>query len=100
VRVIYSARVEAELEAYLDDGVDKFGARVAEVSLRRIERSLKITLSEQPYLGRLMHERRVYRYVVPRTPFVAYYHVDDIIGQITIVAIFYGAQDRSEFEAE
>jgi plasmid stabilization system protein ParE len=57
VRVIYSGRVEAELESFLDDGVDKFGPRVAGITLRRIEHSLKITLAEQPYLGRLLPER-------------------------------------------
>jgi plasmid stabilization system protein ParE len=57
VRVIYSGRVEAELESFLDDGVDKFGPRVAGITLRRIEHSLKIALAEQPYLGRLLPER-------------------------------------------
>jgi plasmid stabilization system protein ParE len=68
--------------------------------LRRIERSLKITLAEQPFLGRLLPERQVYRYVIPRTPFVAHYHVDAVTDQITIVAFFHGAQDRTEFEAD
>jgi plasmid stabilization system protein ParE len=73
---------------------------VAGITLRRIEHSLKITLAQQPYLGRLLPERQVYRYVIPRTPFVAYYHVDAATDQITIVAFFYGAQDRAEFEAD
>ena len=100
MRVVYSARVEVELEGYLAAGIDRFGRRVAEITFNRIDRSLKTTLARQPYLGRFMPERRVYRYVILRTPFVAYYHVGVGAHEITILAVFHGAQDRAEFEPD
>ena len=100
MKVVYSSRVETELESFLGAGIDRFGRHVAENTSLTIERSLKVTLGERPYLGRLLPARQVYRYVIARTPFVAYYHVDAVAEKITILAIFYGARNRSEFEPD
>jgi plasmid stabilization system protein ParE len=75
-------------------------AGVVERTFRRLQRALNVTLAEQPYLGRFLAGKDVYRYVIAKTPFVAYYHVDGAVGRITILAIFHRAQDRAEFEPD
>ncbi len=98
MKVVYSARVEAELDIHLSEGIARFGSRVAESTFKKIHHALNITLGAQPHLGRFLPARDVYRYVIAKTPFVAYYHVDFVADEITILAIFRGGQDRAEFE--
>jgi plasmid stabilization system protein ParE len=47
-----------------------------------------------------LRKRKVYRYVIAKTPFVAYYHVDNAAEVVTILAIFHRAQNRAEFEGD
>jgi plasmid stabilization system protein ParE len=98
MRVVYSARVDSQLDRILSESVARFGNRVAETTFQKIHRALNVTLGRQPYLGRRLQRRNVLRYVIAGTPFVAYYHVGVESDTITILAIFHGAQDRAEFE--
>ena len=100
MKVAYSERVEVELETYLREGIARFGRRVAESTFQKILHALNVTLGEQPYLGRLLPSRDVHRHVIARTPFVAHYHLDIVADEITVLAIFHGAQDRTEFEPD
>jgi plasmid stabilization system protein ParE len=98
MRVVLSVRAERELGRHFKRGVRKFGAKVAENTYRKIDRVLRVTLSDQPYIGRYMVQRKVYRYVIAGTPFVVYYHIDADVDELSVVAIRHGAQDRTEFE--
>ncbi len=100
MKVDYSPRVRAELRRYFVDGITQFGSKIVERTFRKINHALNITLGAQPYLGRFLRSRNVYRYVIAKTPFVAYYHVDSAAKVVTILAIFHRAQDRTEFEAD
>jgi plasmid stabilization system protein ParE len=100
MKVDYTPRVRAELRSYFIGGIAQFGPRVVERTFRRINHAVNITLAAQPYLGQFLRNRNVYRYVIAKTPFVAYYHVDSAAEVITILAIFHRAQDRSEFESD
>ena len=100
MNVIYSARVRTEIDRYLADGVAKFGVLAAERTFQKIDRALNETLGAQPYLGRFLPARKVFRVVIARTPFVAYYQIDRAAEVVTILALFHGAQDRTEFEPD
>jgi plasmid stabilization system protein ParE len=98
MKVVYSPRVEDEIVRVFRQGAARFGVGVANNTLRKVRRAFEVTLAMYPYLGYSLGARDLYRYAIPTTPFVAYYKVDSAAQTITILALFYGAQDRSEFE--
>jgi plasmid stabilization system protein ParE len=94
MRVVLSERAEAELEHHFAYGVEKFGTLVAERTFSRVRRFLLESLAAFPRLGVYRPERDIYEVVIPRTPFVAFYRVDELTDVLTVVALFHYAQDR------
>jgi plasmid stabilization system protein ParE len=64
----------------------------------KIDRALRITLANQPHVGRFYPARNYYRYPVTSTPFVIYYRIKG--SNLIVVAMLHGAQDRTEFERD
>jgi len=94
MRIVLSARVEAELERHFAYGVGKFGRLVAERTFRRVRRFLFESLAAYPRIGVYLSGRDVYEAVIPRTPFVTFYRIDTATDTLTVVAFFHYAQDR------
>jgi plasmid stabilization system protein ParE len=94
MKVIFAKRAEFELEHHLAYGTEKFGRLVAERTFKRVRRFLLESLATFPRLGVYQPERDVYEVVIPRTPFIAFYRIDESADLLTIVALFHYAQDR------
>jgi plasmid stabilization system protein ParE len=97
MKIRLSRRVEAELASHFEFGVARFGVARAERTFQRIRHALFSTLPSQPMIGKYLADRNVFKYVITGTPFVAYYRIDAQAEELTVVAIFYGTQDRTEF---
>ena len=100
MKVVLSSRVEAELVRHFESGVARFGHRVAERTFNRIRTFLFVTLPENPMIGRYLADRNIFKHTIARTPFVVFYRVDNDADQIIVIAIFYGSQDRREFDVD
>jgi plasmid stabilization system protein ParE len=94
MRVVLSGRAEFEPEHHFDYGVEKFGRFVAEQTFSRARRFLQESLAAFPRLGVYRAEWDLYEVVIPRTPFIAIYRLDESAEVLTVVAIFHYAQDR------
>jgi len=73
---------------------------VAERTFNRIRTFLFVTHSENPMAGRYRADRNIFKHTIARTPFVVFYRVDNDADEIIIIAIFYGSQDRGEFDVD
>ena len=49
-------------------------------------------------IGRYLPDRNIFKHTISRTPFVIFYRINTDGDEIVVLAIFYGSQDRSEFE--
>jgi plasmid stabilization system protein ParE len=94
MKVVFSERVEAELEHHFAYGVEKFGRLVAERTFNRVRRFLLESLAAFPRIGVYRSTRDVYEVVIPGTPFIAFYRIDASAEMLTVVALFHYAQDR------
>lgn len=47
-----------------------------------------------PRLGVYRAERDLYEVVIPRTPFIAIYRINEAADVLTVMALFHYAQDR------
>jgi plasmid stabilization system protein ParE len=94
MKVVFSRRAESELEHHFEYGVEKFGRRVAEQTFRRVRRFFRESLAAFPRLGVYRAEWGLYEVVIPRTPFIAIYRIDESAEVLTVVALFHYAQDR------
>jgi plasmid stabilization system protein ParE len=94
MRVVLSERVERELERHFAYGVEKFGNLVAERTFRRVRRFLFESLAAYPRIAVYRAGHDIFEAIVPRTPFVVLYRIDDASATLTVVAFFHHAQDR------
>jgi plasmid stabilization system protein ParE len=94
MRVVLSGRAEFEIEHHFAYGAEKFGKPVAERTFSHVRRFLLESLAAFPRLGVYHQERDLYEVVIPRTPFIAFYRVNEATDVLTIVALFHCAQDR------
>ena len=97
MRIRLSRRVEAELARHFEFGVARFGAATAERTFGRLRNAIFSTLPMQPRIGKHLADRNVFKYVIAGTPFVLFYRIDSRADELTVVAIFYGSQNRREF---
>jgi plasmid stabilization system protein ParE len=94
MRIVLSERVEIELERHFAYGVEKFGKPVAEKTFKRVRGFLFETLAAYPRMGIYRTRRAVYEVVIPRTPFIAFYRIEQAVEVVTVVALFHNAQNR------
>ena len=100
MKIVLSARVEADIARQLEYGVSHFGHAVAARTFARVETFLFEGLAAQPSAGKYIQERGIYEAWIVRTPFVIFYRVNAESETITVLALFHHAQDRSAFGAE
>ena len=98
MKIVLSARVEADIAHQLSYGISIYGRKTAEQTFTRVDRFLTRFLSSYPRVGRKLAEGDMYESWIARTPFVVIYRVDDEAEVITVLALFHHAQDRAEFD--
>lgn len=100
MRVVLSARVEADIARQLEYGIDHFGAEVAGRTFARVDQFLFQFLPNYPFTGKHIPELSIYQAWITRTPFVVFYRVDVASETITVLALFHHAQDRAAFDPD
>ena len=98
MKIVFSARVEADIACQLQYGIDHFGTVVAARTFARLDSFLFKFLADYPFAGRRIDEGGVYEAWIARTLFVVFYKVEPAIGTITVLALFHHAQDRAAFD--
>jgi plasmid stabilization system protein ParE len=99
MKVVLSARVEADLERRLRLSIDTFGARVAAKTFGRVDTFLRKFLPAHPKSGDKIMDG-LFEVWISNTPFVVIYRLDEQAGRITVVGLFHAAQDRSGFDPD
>lgn len=100
MRVIFTPRARADLRRHLAYGKERFGARVAEKTLERLESFIATLLAPYPRTARYDAEIDAYESWVPRTPFVVFFRVECASRILRILAIRHHAQDRAAFDPD
>ena len=100
MKVVLSARVEADIASQLEYGINHFGRDVAERTFGRVDTFLFQFLPNHPYAGKYIEAPGIYETWIAKTPFVIFYRVNPQAGAITILALFHHAQDRAAFDPE
>jgi plasmid stabilization system protein ParE len=67
--------------------------RIAKAVVDRVFASTEL-LASFPFMGRAGREDGTREWVVPRLPYIVVYEVDEIRGEIIVIAVFHGARDR------
>ena len=97
MKVVLSARVEDDLRRQIAYSKEKFGERVAAQTLRRVRALFFVRLISKPPPGKKVKSLVLREAWIRRTPFVIFYRIDNKRKEITILALFHHAQDRSSF---
>ena len=100
MKVVLSARVEADIANQLQYGIDRFGQLVAGRTFARVDTFLLKFLPAHPYSGKYLDEQDFYEVWIARTPFVIFYRVNADSDTITVLALFHHAQHRAAFDPE
>jgi plasmid stabilization system protein ParE len=100
MKVVLSARVEADMAGQLQYGIDRFGRIVAERTFARVDTFLFQFLPAHPYAGKYLDDRGIYETWIAKTPFVIFYRVNTETDTITVLALIHHAQDRTAFDPD
>ncbi len=68
--------------------------RNANSVIRRIDEAIEDKLAFFPYMGRPGRAPGTREWVVHGLPYVIVYQVDELLDELTVLAIFHGAQSR------
>jgi plasmid stabilization system protein ParE len=98
MKVVLSARVEADIASQLQFGIEQFGRSVAERTFTRVDTFLFQFLPAYPYAGKHLDDRGIYEVWIAKTPFVVFYRVE--ADTIVVLALFHHAQNRAAFDPE
>jgi plasmid stabilization system protein ParE len=94
MRIFLSERVEGQLDRHFAYGIGRFGRAVADRTFARVRHFLFGVLAIHPRIGMYRAERDIHEVIIPRTPFVVFYRIDEAADMLTVVALFHHAQDR------
>ncbi len=95
MKVVYVPRAERHIANHLAYGIERFGARDAARTIRRLRSYIRLTVAQYPKTSRYHPSIDAYESWVPGTPFVIYYQTEPTI--ITVVAVFHHSRDHSSF---
>ena len=76
MKVVLSARVEADIASQLEYGINHFGRDVAERTFARVDTFLFQFLPNHPYAGKYIEAPGIYETWIAKTPFVIFYRVN------------------------
>ena len=100
MKVVLSARVEADVARQLEYSIEHFGPAVAQRTFDRLDKFVFRFLPDFPRAGRYLENLDLYEAWIAKTPFVIFYRVDRDGDTIAVVALFHHAQDRTAFDPD
>jgi plasmid stabilization system protein ParE len=97
MRVVFTRRARANLDERIAYSVEHFGVPITNRTFDRLDRYLSDVLARHPNIGRPLIQFDASETWVPRTPFIVIYRVNPAANELTILAVYHHAQDRSKF---
>jgi toxin ParE1/3/4 len=94
MKVRYRRRAQLDIEN-IYQYIKGRNPRAATEVVRRI-RYAADRLGLLPYMGHLGRAAGTYEWVVVGLPYIIVYEIDEAAGEISVIAVFHGAQDRDE----
>jgi toxin ParE1/3/4 len=92
MKVLLDAKAVDDLQGIFD-WIAEGSPRAADTVISRIFESVE-RLGAFPELGRIGRDPGTREWVIPGLPYIAVYEVDREGDQLTVIAVFHGAQDR------
>jgi toxin ParE1/3/4 len=92
MKVRYRRRAQRDIENIFDY-IEKRNARAATDVVARIRHAAD-RLGALPYIGHTGRDAGTYEWVVVGLPYVIVYEIDEALDEVTIIAVFHGAQRR------
>ena len=96
MRVRYRRRAQLDIEN-IHEYIEKRNPRAATEVVARI-RHAGDRLGMWPHMGHVGRVRETYEWGVIGLPYIIVYEVDEAAGEVAIIAVFHGAQDRESGE--
>lgn len=100
MKIVITPNAQAQIDNQLAYSVARYGTRTAEKTAARIEHSFNEVIGIYPRTGTFLEKLGLYETMIPRTPFVVIYRLEEQIGVVRILGFFHHAQERSGFEPE
>ena len=97
MRVVFTRRARTNLDERIAYSVEHFGVPLTNRTFDRLDRYLTDVLARHPNIGRPLRHFHAAETWVPRTPFIVIYRVNAAADELTILAVYHHAQDRSKF---
>ena len=97
MRVVFTRRARSNLDERIAYSVEHFGIALTNRTFDRLDRYLSDVLARYPDIGRPLQNFDAAETWVPRTPFIVIYRVNPEADELTILAVYHHAQDRSKF---
>ena len=94
MKVRYRQRARIDIEN-IYDYIEKRSPRAALEVVARIRRAAD-RLGFLPHMGHVGRARGTYEWVVVGLPYIIVYEIDETVGEVAIIAVFHGAQDRDD----
>lgn len=92
MKVVFDARAVTDLEA-IHQFIAAYSPDSARAVVDRIVESVE-RLGAFPSMGRSGLVEGTREWVIPRLPYIAVYRVDRACGEVIVVGVFHGAQER------
>ena len=80
------------LQTLLAQGLPKFGLRVVSEKKQLVDNAIDTYLAEHPHRGLRDSRRKLWHYLVSKTPFVVVYEYDD--AELRVLFIVHNRADR------
>jgi plasmid stabilization system protein ParE len=98
MKLVITPRAQAQIDHQLSYGIERHGRRTAQRTFARVEQFLRDVVLAYPRTGTALPLAGLYETIIPRTPFVVIYRIEDATAIVRLVGFFHHAQDRDAFE--
>ena len=100
MRLIITPRAQAQIDHQIEYGITRYGRQTSERTFARVERFLTESLAVFPRAGTLLPDVGLFQTIVPRTPFVVIYRIEDQHDIVRVLGFFHYAQDQTKFDPD
>jgi plasmid stabilization system protein ParE len=100
MKLVITPRAQVQIDHQLEYGIERHGLQTAQRTFVRVERFLHDVVLAYPRTGTALSISDLYETIIPRTPFVVIYRIENESDLVRVVGFFHHAQDRDEFSSE
>ena len=98
MRVVFGEAARADLDERVAVSIQEFEIATTAVTFERLNAHIEFVIANHPRTGRYNRNGDYWEAWVPRAPFIVIYRFNESVAQLTVVAIFHHAQDRSKYK--